>query len=136
MAMYSIQDRYIYARFVYECMFAASQSGRTCFDPLLFHYPALEGAFADIESTFLVADAVKVSPVLEPLDKGETYDVFFPPGAWVDLDTFEVVNVTDPKGEMVTLTPAITVKKHLRPGYILPVQFDDIDGQKTYANST
>lgn len=102
----------------------------------MFHYPSLEKAYTDIEHTFLVADAVKVSPILQPLKAGETYSAFFPPGDWVDMDTFEVLSVVAPEGEMRTLTPAINVKKHLRPGYIVPVQYGVQGASSAYANST
>ena len=71
MAQYSVQERYKFARFMYTCLFAANQAGTTCFDPLLFHYPSVEMAYKDIESTFIVGDAIKVSPVLKSLKEGE-----------------------------------------------------------------
>lgn len=136
MAFYSILDRYKYARFVYECLFASSQSGRTCFDPLFYHYPSFVDAYIEPESTFLVGDAIKVSPVLRPLKKNETFESFFPPGRWVDMDTFAVVAVTNELGGNITLTPQLTVKKHLRPGYIVPVQYNETNGTMTWAKST
>jgi len=63
---------------MYTCLFAAHQQGTTCFDPLLFHYPSVDLAYNDIESTFIVGDAIKVSPVLKPLKDGEKFSVFFP----------------------------------------------------------
>ena len=132
MAQYSILDRYQYARFVYGCLFESSTLGRTCFDPLLFHYPSLDGAYKDIESTFIVGDCVKVSPVLEKLGDQKEYKVFFPQGNWLDLDGYDVVKVTDPEGEMVTLESQLTVKKHLKPGTIVPLQYNITDGKKTY----
>ena len=51
-------------RFIYTCLFRASQEGRTCFDPLLFHFPEVDQVYQDIEHTFIVGDALKVSPVL------------------------------------------------------------------------
>jgi alpha-glucosidase (family GH31 glycosyl hydrolase) len=35
----AILDRYQYLRHMYTCLADASMSGKTCFDPLLFHYP-------------------------------------------------------------------------------------------------
>ena len=37
---------------------------------------------------------------------------------------------------MIELTPAVTIKKHLRPGYMVPVQTHPEGGQSAYANST
>ena len=65
-----------------------SDKGGTCFDPLLFHYPELEKAFENIENTFLVNHVLKVSPILEALNgTNQTFQSFFPPGKWVDMDT-------------------------------------------------
>jgi alpha-glucosidase (family GH31 glycosyl hydrolase) len=58
----AIIDRYQYLRHMYTCLFEASTSGRTCFDPLLFHYPEDNEVYTNIEHTFLVGDALKVSP--------------------------------------------------------------------------
>jgi len=64
MAKDSILDRYKYLRFLYTCLFDAQENGNTCFDPLLFHYPTLNDTYNDVEHTFLVGDAIKVSPLL------------------------------------------------------------------------
>jgi len=136
-AKLSVYDRYAYARFVYGCLFDMSTNGGTCFDPLLFHYPDVTKAYENIENTFIVADILKVSPILEALSANQTYQSFFPRGRWVDLDGYEVVEVTDPEGGMVDLTPTMTVKKHLKPGGIIPVQYNlTADGQHLLANST
>lgn len=44
--------------------------GYTCFDPLFFHFPNDPTTFQDIDHTFIVGDALKVSPVLEHLEEG------------------------------------------------------------------
>lgn len=135
-ARYSVLDRYTYARFVYGCLFDSSTTGQTCFDPLLFHYPELALSYTDIENTFMVGDVVKVSPILKSLKENETYEAFFPKGRWVDLDTMKVVEVTNIEGAMMTLTPQITVKKHLKPGGIVPLQYNfTADGQQELASS-
>lgn len=77
----------------------------------------------DIERTFIVGDAIKVSPVLENLEQlTDEFSVFFPPGRWVDLDDFSVTSVTKTNGETIKLNASsTTVRKHLMPGAILPV---------------
>ena len=102
MAKQSIIDRYQYARFVYGCLFESSETGRTCFDPLLFHYPNLEKAYENIESSFMVGDVIKVSPVLEPLgDDVKLFRSWFPPGKWLDLDSMSALDISDDVGELV-----------------------------------
>jgi hypothetical protein len=53
------------------------------------------------------------------------------------LDTLQVIDVKDQEGEMVDLEAQLTVKKHLRPGGIVPVQYNmSADGQHLLADST
>lgn len=79
-------DRYSYVRLMYTCLFEASMWGTTCYDPLFFHYPTDDKLYDDIESTFMVANNIKVSPILKPgvRDK-QTYSVYFPSGHWASL---------------------------------------------------
>jgi len=104
--------------------------GHTCYDPLFFHYPTLDETFTDTEHTFIVADALKVSPVLEAgVEKIKSY---FPNGRWVNLkDLKDVVNVEDQSGgAYVTLNaPTDTVNVHLMPGKIAVFQ-DNADQSK------
>ena len=62
-------------------------------------------AYDDIESTFMINDAVKVSPVLESLAPNATFSVYFPPGKWVDLGEWNTIDVTNPNGSMIDLLP-------------------------------
>jgi alpha-glucosidase (family GH31 glycosyl hydrolase) len=102
MAESSIRERYKYVELMYQCMFTASQKlgdlqweqtqgiDSTCFQPLFFDFPDVidhQSEQNDFESTFVAANSIKVSPVLQK-KVGDTYDVFFPKGTWVDLTTF------------------------------------------------
>ena len=62
---FAITDRYKYMLFMYTAMFKANQTGCTVFDPLFYSFPTVEGAYDDIENTFMVGDAIKVSPNLK-----------------------------------------------------------------------
>ena len=90
MARLAIYDRYRYIKLIYTCLFEASYTGQTCYDPLLFHYPELKDSYFDTEATFIVGDAIKVSPILKSIKNATNleYTVFFPKGRWVDLDNF------------------------------------------------
>lgn len=61
-AILSIRERYKYLMFMYTCMFS-TKDGNTCFDPMLFHYPDQNNSYTNIERSFIVGDALKVSPV-------------------------------------------------------------------------
>lgn len=86
MAKNALFDRLQYIRHVYSCMFQVTFEGGTCFDPLFYHYPKVDAAFEDIEHTFIVAGAFKVSPVLEL--GNPTFSSFFPNGDWVSMKNF------------------------------------------------
>lgn len=112
---------------MYTCLFEASTSGRTCIDPLLFHYPEDDEVYTNIEHTFLVGDALKVSPVLSPFVK-EIKSYFPAGGDWVSMQNYtDVVKLNDSsKGEWVKLDATLpTVNVHLRPGYMVPKQAFD-----------
>jgi alpha-glucosidase (family GH31 glycosyl hydrolase) len=71
---------------MYTCLFEASDTGTSCFDPLLYHYPNIDDVYLDIGHTFIVADAIKVSPVLSV--GISAFRSYFPNdknGTWVSL---------------------------------------------------
>ena len=87
---------------MYTCLFEASKDGKSCIDPLFYHYPDNDELYKNIEHTFMVADAIKVSPVLEK--DVDSFKSYFPSGNWVSLQNYsQVINVDDPKGKWVSL---------------------------------
>lgn len=79
-------NRYSYVRLMYTCLYEASMWGTTCFDPMFFHYPGDPQLYGDMESSFMVANNVKVSPILKPgVREGEKYNAYFPNGRWASL---------------------------------------------------
>ena len=123
MAKAAIKERFSYLRHMYTCQLRVHREGGTCFDPLLLHYPHDDAVFAvnQTEHTFLVGDAIKVTPVLE---YGATsVQSYFPNGQWVDLRTFKIqtAQAAKPfKGTMMTLDGTKGINAHLRPGYMVP----------------
>ena len=96
------RTKYQYLLHIYGCLFEASQTGQTCFDPLFYHfgYP-----LENIEDTFIVADSIKVSPALhwDSYSSGKITS-FFPKGRWVSLSPDNnIINVEEPEGRNVTL---------------------------------
>lgn len=125
MAITSLQIRYKYLMFTYGCLARAQSDGATCFDPLFFHYPEIENNLMNMsmESTFIVGDALKISPVLEKQGDKKNFTVFFPAGKWLHMHDYSVIEVSDVNGTMVDLPfPDDKVHVHLRPGYLVPVQ--------------
>jgi len=67
----------------------ASIDGSSCIDPLMFHFPTIDDVFNRTEHSFIVGDAIKVTPVLT---KGAKYvESFFPVGNWTNLRDYVVV---------------------------------------------
>ena len=111
---------------MYTCMYEASDSGQSCFDPLLFHYPENDDVFnsSTTENSFIVADALLVHPVLEP--GVETYPAYFPNdrnGTWVSMNDMSDMHTPSPTsmGEWKNLTASNeSINVYLRPGSIIP----------------
>jgi alpha-glucosidase (family GH31 glycosyl hydrolase) len=113
----SIYDRYQYLRVMYTCLYEVSQSGGSCFDPLFYHYPSDDNLFDNIEESFLIHGALKVSPILSP-DINDTYTSYFPIGTWVSMRNFsEIIHSI---GDNITLRARDTVNVHLREGTLIP----------------
>ena len=87
MAKASLWDRYQYLRHMYTCLFEVSRWGGSCIDPLFYYYPSDPNVYTDIESTFIVGGALKVSPVLSP-GVTSTFTSYFPAGIWVNMADF------------------------------------------------
>jgi alpha-glucosidase (family GH31 glycosyl hydrolase) len=127
-ATYAIKERFSYLTTMYTCHLRVHREGGTCFDPLLMHYPHDDAVFAvnQTEHTFLVADAIKVSPVLEyNVTEIESY---FPTGDWVDLRTYGIVHSAPEKplmGQMMKLSAENGINAHLRPGYMIAKEMCD-----------
>jgi hypothetical protein len=128
MAKKAIVERFSYVRHMYTCLFRVNQDGGSCFDPMMYHYPNDEVHFAqnNTEHTFLVGDALKVTPILESQPQNLTS--YFPNGRWVSMRDYSVVveaKSTTGQGEWKELDLNITkegIHSHLRPGYMVPYQ--------------
>ena len=128
MAKAAIIERFSYVRHMYTCLFRVSQDGGSFFDPMMYHYPNDDTHFQsnNTEHTFLVGDAIKVTPVLES-NPTELWS-YFPNGDWVSMRDYSVVvsaNSSTTGGEWKSLDLAATkegIHSHLRPGYMVPHQ--------------
>lgn len=89
----------------------------------------------EIESTFMVGDAIKVSPVLEKKNDETRFKAWFPKGDWLNMNDLKTLTVKE--SSMVDLPfPEDNVHAHLRPGYIVPVQseIDNLEAAADLAN--
>ena len=114
-------DRYQYMRHLYTCLFEMSKSGGTCFDPLFYYFPNDNKTYEEIESTFIFAGSIKVTPSLTDTND-QTVPSYFPDanGLWVNLNKLSET-VSGGQNHNLDITGA-SVNAHLMPGKILPFQ--------------
>jgi alpha-glucosidase (family GH31 glycosyl hydrolase) len=92
----TMRDRLQYLRFMYTCLFEASEWGGSCIDPVYFHFTkdlrAMDQDFG-ANDTFMFGGAVKVSPILQSLTADQkTFKSHFPQGRWLNLANWKVVD--------------------------------------------
>ena len=87
LAYASLGDRLKLSRYIYTQMYLTHTNGGSLVKPLFFDYPNDDMCFsADVQqSTFMLGDSVKVTPLLQDKTDGDTFNAYFPKGAWVNL---------------------------------------------------
>jgi hypothetical protein len=121
MAKSSLMERLRYSRQLYTCLFEAQSAGETCFDPMLFHFPTDDMTFKDTEESFVFANALKISPVLE--SGATTVTSYFPAGSWVSMKDYSVLTSNGEKKDVPVQTDVAIA--HLMPGAIVTKQMGD-----------
>lgn len=125
----ALKQRMEYLRYMYTKLFEASQFGGTVIRPLFFEFPSLH-IEDNYDTSFLVGDALKVSPKLKP--GNVKIQSPFPGGvSFIDLNNYASVIKTW-SDQVVDIEP--NDKKtvvHLREGRILPIQPSDINPAMT-----
>jgi len=119
----AMMGRLQYLRHIYTCLIQVYKgTASTCFDPLFFHYPTDSNTLDAAESSFILGDALKVSPVLAA--GVTTFKSYFPAGSWVSMNDYaDIVTAAGEKGEWVELTASDdSAHVHLRPGYMVAKQ--------------
>ena len=102
-----------------------SQDGGTCFDPLLFHFPEDDVTFNNIEHSFIYANTLKITPVLDYETSKSFYQrSYFPKGEWVNFN--DLNDIVKSKGgedgwkDLHTPSGAQDViNAHIMPGAIM-----------------
>jgi alpha-glucosidase (family GH31 glycosyl hydrolase) len=82
-------------------MYKVKKEGGAIVQPLAFEYPKDDNAFNNMDSTFMLGDAIYVTPAL--LNSSDNYDAYFPKGNWVNL--FDLSNIIKSEGAKVSLKP-------------------------------
>jgi hypothetical protein len=121
MAKASLLERLRHSRQLYTCLFEAQDHGETCFDPLLFHFPTDEMAAKHTEQSFIFANALMVTPVVE--SGAETVEAYVPAGTFINMKDYTVVTSTGQK-LAIPVQPDVAIN-HLMPGKIVTKQMGD-----------
>jgi len=81
-------------------MFAANYTGGSVTYPMFFDSPDDNETFNNIEATYMLGDALKISPVLmSNATSNETHSSYFPQGIWRDVFNYSnVVNMSEGGG--------------------------------------
>lgn len=121
MAKASLLERLRNSRQLYTCLFEAQDHGETCFDPLLFHFPTDEMAAKHTEQSFVFANALMVTPVVEA--GSETVTAYVPAGTFINMKDYTIVTSTGEKLD-IAVQPDVAIN-HLMPGKIVTKQMGD-----------
>lgn len=111
-----------YLRYMYTKFFEASRFGGTVIRPLFFEFPLDEKCHEDYEHTFLMGDALKISPQLQK--GGKDIKSYFPANtSFIDLNNYSNEIQGGHDGKYVDLKSSNDyVNVHLRNGKIFPWQ--------------
>jgi alpha-glucosidase (family GH31 glycosyl hydrolase) len=106
-------------------MFLSSTKGGAVFQPIFFQFPDDDEAYENIDTQFMLGDALLVSPVLSL--KEDNINAYFPNANWNEFPSgrnLKDFNTTqDAGGNYFNLTGKFTsLNVHLRGGAILPYQ--------------
>ena len=69
----SMTQRGPFTRYIYSQMFAKNYTGGQLVYPLLYDYPEDDTCLDNIESTYMLGDSIKVSPVLTAANGDKTF---------------------------------------------------------------
>ena len=128
MARSALHQRLQYTRQLYSCLYEASRDGGTCFDPLMFHFPMEDQTFSETEHSFIFANALKITPVLDAeTSDGDSVRSYFPEGTWVNMNNYSEIIVSE-GGELGWMNLTVDksaenlINTHLMPGAIVTKQ--------------
>lgn len=103
-------------------MYLTHTNGGSLVKPLFFDFPMDDGSFSEDvqQTTFMLGDSVKVSPLLGNKKDGETFTSYFPQGVWVNLyQPSQIINAF--QGINFTLNVDSTQTNiHQKSGTIIP----------------
>jgi alpha-glucosidase (family GH31 glycosyl hydrolase) len=120
----AMNERLSFIHLFHTCLFEAHDSGNTCYDPLIFHYPDIDYVFNNTVASVIVADTIMVSPSYGNCsNSSESFDVYYPNdknGSWVNLRNFSATIINPFMEGQILTAPVDNVDVALRPGKMIP----------------
>eukprot|EP01022_Parablepharisma_sp_SALTPOND_P023119 TRINITY_DN47_c0_g3_i5.p1 TRINITY_DN47_c0_g3~~TRINITY_DN47_c0_g3_i5.p1 ORF type:complete len:1831 (+),score=197.47 TRINITY_DN47_c0_g3_i5:4228-9720(+) len=126
----AIRLRYSLARYMYSSYMHIVLEGGMYVEPILFHFPADLKLYDILDTTFMLGEAIRVTPVLQ--DKVDTLVAYFPNAHWYDFYTHQRVvtyNASTTVGKNLTLSCSLDSEKinlHIKGGSI--IAYHDVEG--------
>jgi alpha-glucosidase (family GH31 glycosyl hydrolase) len=120
----AINQRYSFLRYFYTNFFEIHKNGGTMVRPLFFAFPDDEDTLEGMEHSFMVGDALKITPVLSPQSehKGKIKSYFPKNSRFISLNDFSTI-IDEPKGNNHTLETSLNYTiVHMKEGTIIPWQ--------------
>lgn len=101
----AMEQRGPFTRYIYSQMFAANYTGGQVVYPMLYDYPEDDNCVDNIEYSYMLGEAIKVSPVLEVKNpmSNFTFNAYFPKGFWYDLNDWSSFINASAKGDYFDL---------------------------------
>ena len=122
-----IQMKRALSLYYHTLLFEASQEGGSIFSPLFYMFSNEDGVYEDITHSFMLGDALKITPVLE--EGATTMRSYFPNDKWYDVDN-NIITHNYGDGKFIDLNATWDyINTHMRGGTIVP--FLDPTGNTT-----
>jgi alpha-glucosidase (family GH31 glycosyl hydrolase) len=125
-AKYAIEQRYSFLRYMYTRLFEISRlGGGTLIRPLFFEFPKDDNTYLGYEHSFMVGDALKITPQLRSKNDSEGLVVsYFPKNSrFISLNDFTSIILGGESGLNRTVKDSYNYTVvHMKEGTIIPYQ--------------
>lgn len=122
----AVEQRYSFLRYIYTRLFEISKfGGGSLIRPLFFEFPKDENTYSGYEHSFMVGDAIKVTPQLRPkeISKQQVSSYFPKNSRFISLNDFTTISLGGSTGLNKTISDSLDYTiVHLKDGKIIPYQ--------------
>ena len=120
----AINLRYSLVRYIYTQYMHTVLRGGSVVHPVLFNFPEDNNTYSILDTTFMIGDAIRVTPILE--NKVDSVDSYFPNADWYHYQApnykrIMSFNISDTKGKVITVHSSLDtedINVHIKSGSI------------------